>query len=665
MKFMKYFTTFILILLLSFLGLKNAYASTKFTMCNNLTEPSFLRTTPGGTPIKDVDGKDVLLKNPSSMEIIDTITHQGQKYYKLYTNYYSNNYTGYVKAAWINNCKEYTTDDNYGNSLRSAGFPESYILPLQKLHAMHPNWSFTVSNTNIDWSEAVSNESAPADKNLIQFSNSLDKVDKSLLSTDGAAYSNGTYYQFQPGWYSPSKQTISFYMDPRNWLDEQTIFMFEQLSFNAEYHTKSSVQSMLNGTFMSGSYEYNGKTITYADTFVDVGKQKNVSAIHLASRVLQEQGVAGSATINMNGEDGQTYYNHFNILASGSTVEQIVSNALTVAKNRGWNNPYLSILGGASTISSEYTSVGQDTNYYEKFNTINHKNLYWHQYMQNVRALPSESIRTYSTYNKKGLIENSYTFKIPVYKNMPDKTSLSISNNSDNTLSSLSVTNCNLNPSFNSAATSYTCNVSNNINEVKVSMKKTSSYSSVEGGEIRTVKLTDKTTNINIVVTAANGEKRTYKIQVNKVESDKISPADIISYLGYDNVNNMISGITVGTNISDVISKVKNKYNLVSIEAKNKNGTNKPSGKIASGDTITIKNNNQIVTFTMIVKGDTNSDGKISISDLAMIKANLLGNSNLNGVYYKAADINKDGKISISDLAMFKAHLLGTSKIIK
>ena len=91
----------------------------------------------------------------------------------------------------------------------------------------------------------------------------------------------------------------------------------------------------------------------------------------------------------------------------------------------------------------------------------------------------------------------------------------------------------------------------------------------------------------------------------------------------------------------------------------------KSSGSIASGDVIIIKNGGQTGTFTVMVKGDTNGDGKISISDLAMIKAKLLGNNNLNGVYLSAADINKDGKISISDLAMVKAHLLGTLKITK
>lgn len=663
MKNKRYFIIAMCILLLSFFKLDNVYAATKFKICTNLTEASYLRATPGGTELRDVDGDRVLLRNPSTMEIIDTINQGGVQYYKVYTNYFSNNYTGYIKSNWITGCKDYVTDDNYGNSLRNAGFPESYILPLQKLHAMHPNWNFTISNTNINWNEAVSNESSPADKNLISFTNSLDKVDKSLLSTDGAAYNNGVYREFQPGWYSPSKQTIAFYMDPRNWLNEKTIFMFEQLSFNQNYHTVNNVQSMLNGTFMQGSYQYNGKNLSYADTFVDVGRQKNVSAIHLASRVLQEQSSNGSATINMNGGDGQTYYNHFNILASGSTTAQIVANALTVAKARGWNNPYLSILGGASTISGEYTSVGQDTNYYEKFNTINHKNLYWHQYMQNVRALPSEARTTYAAYSEKGLIDNPYTFKIPVYNNMPDKTSLSIENNSDNTLSSLNVSGCSLNPSFNSSATDYTCNVSNTTNQVTVSATKTSSYSSMKGDGV--VVLNNSSTEVNIVVTAANGDNRTYKITINKVEPGKESPSDIISSLGYNNSNNMISGIEIGTDSSNIISNIKNRYSLSFVEIKNKNGNLKSSGQIATGDQIIINSNNQSVTFTAIIKGDINSDGKISISDLAMIKAKLLGTNNLNGAYYEAADINKDGKISISDLAMVKAHLLGTSKITK
>ena len=127
----------------------------------------------------------------------------------------------------------------------------------------------------------------------------------------------------------------------------------------------------------------------------------------------------------------------------------------------------------------------------------------------------------------------------------------------------------------------------------------------------------------------------------------------------------MISGIELGTDSSNIIANIKNQYSLSSVEIKDKNGNVKSSGQIATGDQIIISSNNQTVIFVVVIKGDINSDGKLSISDLAMIKAKLLGTNNLNGAYYEAADINRDGKISISDLAMVKAHLLGTSKITK
>ena len=263
---------------------------------------------------------------------------------------------------------------------------------------------------------------------------------KPLLSTDGAAYNAGTYKTFDNGCYAPSKQTISFYMDPRNWLNDRTIFMFEQLSFNQNLHTTALIQPSLNGTFMSGSYSYNGQNISYAQTFVDAGKTNNVSPVQLVSRVLQEQGANGSSTINMK-EGNKIYYNFFNVGATGDGAADIIAHALSYAKAKGWTSPYTSIVGGASTISNGYIKSGQDTNYYQKFNTINNSSLYWNQYMANVRANPAEAITMHNSYYNKGLINSAFTFKIPVYNNMPNETTLSTSQNGDNTLKNLSVSN--------------------------------------------------------------------------------------------------------------------------------------------------------------------------------------------------------------------------------
>ncbi len=649
-----------LIIFSSFFKVKDVYANTTFTTCT-LTEGSYLRSTPGGDKLTDVDNSTFLLYEPKRLEVIETKTVNGKEYKKLKTNYYSNNYEGWIWSGYLKDFRTYTTDDNYANSLKNKGFPDSYILPLTKLHAVYPNWNFEVSKygSGLNWNDVINGEYNPVYKNLISGPN------ESLRSTDGAAYNAGTYTQFEPGWYAPSKQTIAFYMDPRNWLYDNTIFMFEQLSYNSKLHTSNAVQQILNGTFMQGSYEYNGKQWTYADTFIEAGKQRNVSPIQLASRVIQEQGTTGSATINMQ-SDGKTYYNHFNINAYGSDTATIVSNALKTAKAQGWTNPYLSILGGSATISNGYINIGQDTIYYQKFNTINSSDvsLYLHQYMANVRVLPSEANTTYNSYYKTGLINSSFTFKIPVYNNMPDKTTLSINNNADNTLKSLSVKECSLNPSFNSAATDYTCNVSNNINQVTISATKSSQYSSLKGDGV--IKLNSSSTIANIVVTAANGEEKIYKITINKVEPGKESPADIISYLGYNNSNNVVTGISLGTNRANIISNVKNKFNLASITIKDKNGNAKEDGIISTADQIIISINGKTTTFTVAIKGDANGDGKISTIDYAKSKNYILGvNNNLSGIYFSSLDINSDGKISTIDYAKIKKYILGDTSIIK
>ena len=105
MKYKKYFMMLLIILLLSFFKLENVSASTKFKVCTNLTEASYLRITPGGTELRDVDGERVLLKNPSTMEVLDTVNQGGVQYYKIYANYYSSNYTGYIKSNWVTGCK--------------------------------------------------------------------------------------------------------------------------------------------------------------------------------------------------------------------------------------------------------------------------------------------------------------------------------------------------------------------------------------------------------------------------------------------------------------------------------------------------------------------------------------------------------------------------------
>ena len=67
--------------------------------------------------------------------------------------------------------------------------------------------------------------------------------------------------------------------------------------------------------------------------------------------------------------------------------------------------------------------------------------------------------------------------------------------------------------------------------------------------------------------------------------------------------------------------------------------------------------------LTVVVTGDVNGDGVISITDLVQINNHLLKKSTLTGAAASAADVNADGVISITDLVQINNHLLKKSTI--
>ena len=591
------------------------------------------------------EGNIIWLYRPRVVEVID---YSGS-WAKIRFNWYGFTYEGYILQEYLGNKTIVNLDENYANELRSKGFPESYVEKLTKMHMIHPNWNFEVSNTNVSLDDAVNNEYSPVYKNLISTSN------KNQLSTDGSAYSNGNYTQFEPGWYAPSRDTLKYYIDPRNFLDDNSIFMFEQLSFKEV--SEEDVQKLLNNTFMSGTYEYNGQTYTYASTFVNAGRKYNVNPIHLAARVLQEQGSSGSATSVMS-SNGTNYYNYFNFNAWGSSVSEIINNALNYAIRSGWNNPYLAIYGGAEDISDGYINNGQDTLYYQKFNIVGGSR-FSHQYMANVQAPYTESYSSYKSYYNASLINTAFTFKIPVYSDMPKATVIATKSNNDN-LSSLNIEECSLSPNFDSAITDYTCTVSSTTTSIKVNAQKSDSKAQISGDG--NINISQNTTKVTVKVTAEDGSVKNYNVTVNRKEASKETPDDVVKSIGLKNSNNNLSGFTLGSDVSSVISNIKNKYKNADIKVYNSNNKEITKGLISTGQKITIKNN-ETKSYTIIVKGDTHGDGKISAIDYSKVKSHILNINKLSNSYSYAADTNSDGKISAIDYSKIKSHILNINKL--
>ena len=283
-------------------------------------------------------------------------------------------------------------------------FPEEYQDKLYELKKIHPNWVFVRQNIGIDWSTVLYQENLN-ERSLI--SSSADSSFKKKPSVGTA------------GWYVPTDEILAYYLDPRNFLSEDKVFMFEQETFSDTAHTVGAIEKVLTGTFMDGYVEDSDKT--YAQTFYDIGREINVSPISLASRVKQEQGVNGTSPLISGTYKGyEGYYNYFNFKANGSTNEQIYKNGLAYAKEKGWDTRTKSLKGGAQLIGKNYILRGQDTAYLQKFDVDDSDNtLYTHQYMQNIAAPYSESSSTYKAYKNASLLDNSFVFKIPVYQSMP------------------------------------------------------------------------------------------------------------------------------------------------------------------------------------------------------------------------------------------------------
>ena len=81
---------------------------------------------------------------------------------------------------------------------------------------------------------------------------------------------------------------------------------------------------------------------------------------------------------------------------------------------------------------------------------------------------------------------------------------------------------------------------------------------------------------------------------------------------------------------------------------------------IGTGMTVTV---GEELEYTLIVIGDINGDGKITITDIAQIKLHLIDKEILTGSNFIAADLNSDEELTVTDLAQIKLIFLDVSVV--
>lgn len=461
----------------------------------------------------------------------ETTDSSGAKWYRISCG----NVTGYVSAAYVqltSSGLQGSSDADFESYMTKQGFPESYKPYLRTLHEQHPKWIFTAQKLGVDWNTALKEECVVG-RNLVH-SSAL----ASWKSMEKGAYdfNGGYWYGLDGSWVAASKEIIMYYMDPRNFLNDTYIFMFENQSYDPSYQTESGVKTILADTFMSGSYTCpdTKKKYTYSQTFMDAAKKSGVSPYHLASRCRNEQGVNGAPQSLGTVKGYENYFNFFDIQAYATSTMTAAEMGCKYAKTTNptyllpWTNQYKSIVGGSIFLGTGYITKGQDTLYLQKFDMVDGGNgLYYHQYMTCVFGQANEAISLKNAYSQD-ILNSAMEFKIPVYNNMPDKLCPKPTSSGDNNnyLKSLSVSGTSISPKFDKFTTSYTAKVNAEVSSVTVNANPLGKSAKVSGnGKVR-LKTGENT--IKVTCTAASGVKRTYTIKITrKAASQTLQQGDV------------------------------------------------------------------------------------------------------------------------------------------
>ncbi len=503
----------------------------------------------------DVNKNEIYVTNDITLTLYDIYeSADGTQYRHVRFVYNGECYFGYIDNAYIKvldkqtsllkatptpipDFSEYSEDD-FGEYLVYQGFPMSYISILCDLHEKYPNWAFEAYDTGLDWSTVVENESK-AGKNLIPNTSA-----SSLLSTVSGAYDwfNDKYTVYDsPYWVTASADAVAYYMDPRNWLDTSSIFMFETLNYKSAYQTEKQVEKLLYGTpFYNTTFAYKDddgttRTMSYAEAFIEAAEYADISPYHLVTRVKQEvvtsKGtVSNSVTGTVSGYTG--LFNFYNIGAYHSTTAGgAVINGLKYAKNGSansdayndaslipWTDPYRAIVGGAYIIAQQYVAKGQNTIYLQKFN-VTDINTYNHQYMANVVAPYSEGTKLSKAYEN---LDTTIVFRIPIYDNMPETAAVrpTGTGNPNNILSSLGIydlygNKVTLIPEFDALnVTDYYLTTTSANSVLQIVAKAVNGSARVSGNGMIVVGTNADV--YEIKVTAENGDIRIYRIHTSK-----------------------------------------------------------------------------------------------------------------------------------------------------
>ena len=172
---------------------------------------------------------------------------------------------------------------------------------------------------------------------------------------------------------------------------------------------------------------------------------------------------------------------------------------------------------------------------------------------------------------------------------------------------------------------------------------------SVEDGVVTAVNMGT----VDITVTTQDGAFEA--VCTVTIQPDKIASSTYLIGGG------LLKGVAKYTNYDTFKASL---YNGSVIGIYKPDGTEVTSGNVATGMSAVLSvGGTERDRQTIIVNGDANGDGGITISDYTLARLDILGLKALEGNYRTAADLSGDGSITISDYTLMRLDILNLKPI--
>lgn len=183
--------------------------------------------------------------------------------------------------VWIRESQKQKYVEYNGKNLSESKYP-GYEELIDALQEEHPNWTFTLFYTRLDWNEVIANEghkdNTEYPTNLIPDSTKYPEDWRCEIDKD-RTFDNGT-------WLCASDKAIKHQMDPRNILNNEKIFQFAELKYVEGAQTKEGINEITKGSFLEGD--------SISEALIEAGRKANLDSYFIASRLIQEQGRDGT-----------------------------------------------------------------------------------------------------------------------------------------------------------------------------------------------------------------------------------------------------------------------------------------------------------------------------------------------------------------------------------